>query len=180
MSRTCRLILYISVDSLDGVTQVEPEGGWENPFLCYHIQVDCKNCRMEDAQYHKALACPKCMGCGGLRILKKGGEPITDEGQDMPVMEIEVIGSFHVHEKLKLFYFKWICRKDDGSGEFLGPFSVDKDGSYAFSDSGIKGCFQVTPREEEVEGLWIKVASKSSQACDSDSDSEDSDADSDD
>lgn len=73
MSRTCRLILYISVDSLDGVTQVEPEGGWENPSLCYHIQVDCKNCnrelleigylplylradRMEDAQYHKALA----------------------------------------------------------------------------------------------------------------------------
>ncbi|BBH01300.1 hypothetical protein Prudu_011531 [Prunus dulcis] len=190
MSRTCRLILYISVDSLDGVTQVEPEGGWEYPFLCYHIQVDCKNCnrelleigclplylcagRMEDAQYHKALACPKCMGCGGLRILNRGGEPITDEGQDMPVMEIE----------------------DDGSGEFLEPFSVDKDGSYAFSDSGddddddddelfqikgIKGCFQVTPREEEVEGLWIKVASKSYQACDSDSNSVDSDADSDD
>lgn len=72
MLRTCRLILYIKVDSLDGVTQLEPEGGWENPFLCYHIQVDCKNCnrellemvylplylcagRMEDAQYHKAL-----------------------------------------------------------------------------------------------------------------------------
>lgn len=83
--------------------------------------------------------------------------------------------------------------QDDGSEEFLGPFSVDKDGSYAFSDSGddddddelcqikgIKGCFQVTPREEEVEGLWIKVASKSSQTCDSDSNSEDSDADSDD
>lgn len=51
------------------------------------------------------------MGCGGLRILNRGGEPITDEGQDMPVMEIEVVGSFHVHEKLKLFYFKWICRK---------------------------------------------------------------------
>lgn len=51
------------------------------------------------------------MECGGLRILKRGGEPITEEEQERAVMEIEVIGSFHVHEKLKLFYFKWICRK---------------------------------------------------------------------
>ncbi|KAM1004290.1 hypothetical protein ACFX13_004567 [Malus domestica] len=184
MPRTRRLILYVSVESLDGVTKLEPEGGWENPSLRCHIRVDCKKCNreileighlplylyagmMEDAQYHRALTCPKRMGNGGLRVLRRGGKPITDEGEEMAVLEIE----------------------DDGSGELLGPFSVGKDGDCAFRVSadesddegelleikGIKGWFQVTPWEEEVVGLGIKEASRSSQASDSDSSSEDSD-----
>ncbi|KAM1234962.1 hypothetical protein ACFX2I_004490 [Malus domestica] len=206
MPRTRRLILYVSVESLDGVTKLEPEGGWENHSLRCHIRVDCKKCNreileighlplylyagmMEDAQYHRALTCPKRMGNGGLRVLRRGGKPITDEGEEMAVLEIEVVGPFHVHKKIKLFYFWWMCRKDDGSGGLLGPFSVGKDGDCAFRVSadesddegelleikGIKGWFQVTPWEEEVVGLGIKEASRSSQASDSDSSSEDSD-----
>jgi hypothetical protein len=52
-----------------------------------------------------------CNGHGGLRILRRGGKPIVDEGVAMPVMEVQVVGSFRVHEDIKLFYFGWMCRK---------------------------------------------------------------------
>ncbi|KAK9937156.1 hypothetical protein M0R45_013965 [Rubus argutus] len=209
MSST-RMILNISVEGLDGVSRIEPEGGWKNKSLKYHIRVTCKVCTIELLEmhngnfvplylsaaswtrgldgigYHRPLTCPLCNGHGGLRILRRGGKPIVDEGVAMPVMEVQVVGSFRVHEDIKLFYFGWMCRKeddDDNNGALFGPFYVDRKGNYAFKYlvnvdeevvlqiKGLKGCLELTDWEEEVEGLWIKGSSR----LDSDMDSADSD-----
>nr|XP_011460477.1 PREDICTED: uncharacterized protein LOC105350360 [Fragaria vesca subsp. vesca] len=208
-----RMILNISVETLDGVSRIEPEGGWKNKSLQYHIRVSCRVCNIElfdlyngtmvplylsaaswkpgldGIAYHRPLTCPVCKGYGGLRILKRGGKPVVDEGEGMPVMEVQVVGKFRVHKDIKLFYFGWMCRKDDDdddddSSGVLGPFYVDKKGNYAFKYmvkvddeddevilqiKGLKGSLELTEWEEQVDGLRIKCMS----GLDSDTDSDD-------
>ena len=41
------MILNITVESLDGVSHIEPEGGWKNQSLKYHIRVNCRVCKLE-------------------------------------------------------------------------------------------------------------------------------------
>ncbi|XP_062012781.1 uncharacterized protein LOC133729299 [Rosa rugosa] len=218
-----RMILNISVESLDGVSRIEPEGGWKNKSLKYHIRVSCTVCKIElfdlyngnmvplylstaswsrgldGIGYHRPLTCPVCKGHGGLRILRRGGKPMVDEGEVMPVMEVQVVGNFQVHKDIKLFYFGWMCRKDDddyddddGSGALFGPFHVDRKGNYAFKYivnvdddddeedeevilqiKGLKGSLELTEWEEEVKGLRFKCLSRLDS--DSDTDSTDSD-----
>lgn len=53
-----RMILNISVESLDGVSRIEPEGGWKNKSLKYHIRVNCKVCTIELLELHNGNFVP--------------------------------------------------------------------------------------------------------------------------